>query len=94
MSAFGGKADMTVCGSPLSRSLLGVERTFFAQSAGPQSFLAFFEAGKNEGGKRRGKHFSRADAFITYLFLRLPGLRPPCAPAGLSSATLQFGEVP
>jgi hypothetical protein len=27
MSAFGGKADMTVCESPLSRSLLGVERT-------------------------------------------------------------------
>src|SRR5262245_61050945 len=27
MSAFGGKADMTVCGSPLSRSLLGVKRT-------------------------------------------------------------------
>ena len=26
-SAFGGKADMTVCRSPLSRSLLGVERT-------------------------------------------------------------------
>src|SRR5262249_6023088 len=28
MSAFGGKADMTVCGSPLSRSLLGVKRTW------------------------------------------------------------------
>jgi hypothetical protein len=27
MSAFGGKADMTVCGSPLSRSLLGAKRT-------------------------------------------------------------------
>src|SRR5262249_59501072 len=27
MSAFGGKADMTVCGSPLSRSLLGVKQT-------------------------------------------------------------------
>src|SRR5215510_5128953 len=27
MSAFGGKADMTVCGSPLLRSLLGVKRT-------------------------------------------------------------------
>src|SRR5262249_46037284 len=27
MSAIGGKADMTVCGSPLSRSLLGVKRT-------------------------------------------------------------------
>src|SRR5215510_6407067 len=27
MSAFEGKADMTVCGSPLSRSLLGVKRT-------------------------------------------------------------------
>src|SRR5262245_32887631 len=27
MSAFGGKADMTVLGSPLSRSLLGVKRT-------------------------------------------------------------------
>src|SRR5262245_15226298 len=27
MSAFGGKADMTVCGSSLSRSLLGVKRT-------------------------------------------------------------------
>src|SRR5262245_61413239 len=27
MSAFGGKADMAVCGSPLSRSLLGVKRT-------------------------------------------------------------------
>jgi hypothetical protein len=27
MSAFGGKADMTVCGNPLSRSLLGVKRT-------------------------------------------------------------------
>jgi hypothetical protein len=25
--AFGGKADMTVCGNPLSRSLLGVKRT-------------------------------------------------------------------
>src|SRR5262245_12825740 len=31
MSAFGGKADMTVCGSPLSRSLLGVKRTFAAK---------------------------------------------------------------
>src|SRR5262245_60245884 len=30
MSASGGKADMTVCGSPLSRSLLGVTRTWFA----------------------------------------------------------------
>jgi hypothetical protein len=28
MSAFGGKADMTVCGSPLSRSLLGAKRTW------------------------------------------------------------------
>src|SRR6476469_7034845 len=27
MSAFGGKADMTVCGKSLSRSLLGVKRT-------------------------------------------------------------------
>src|SRR5262245_24622842 len=27
MSALRGKADMTVCGSPLSRSLLGVKRT-------------------------------------------------------------------
>src|SRR4029453_8947382 len=27
MSAFGGKADMTVCGKPLSRSLLGAKRT-------------------------------------------------------------------
>src|SRR5262245_46192575 len=27
-SAFGGKADMAVCGSPLSRSLLGVKRTW------------------------------------------------------------------
>ena len=27
MSAFGGKADMTFCESPLSRSLLGVKRT-------------------------------------------------------------------
>src|SRR5262245_9336045 len=27
-SDFGGKADMTVCGSPLSRSLLGVKRTW------------------------------------------------------------------
>jgi hypothetical protein len=27
MSACAGKADMTVCGSPLSRSLLGVKRT-------------------------------------------------------------------
>ena len=28
MSAFGGKADMIVCGSPLSWSLLGVKRTW------------------------------------------------------------------
>jgi hypothetical protein len=27
MSAIGGKADMTVCGNPLSRSLLGVKPT-------------------------------------------------------------------
>jgi hypothetical protein len=27
MSAFGGKADITVCGNPLSRSLLGAKRT-------------------------------------------------------------------
>jgi len=27
MSAFGGKADMTLRGNPLSRSLLGVKRT-------------------------------------------------------------------
>jgi hypothetical protein len=27
MSAFGGKADMTFCENPLSRSLLGEERT-------------------------------------------------------------------
>src|SRR5215471_1927542 len=27
MSAFGGKADMTVCGSPLSWSLLGLKQT-------------------------------------------------------------------
>jgi hypothetical protein len=27
MSAFGGKADMTLCGNPLSRSLLGAKRT-------------------------------------------------------------------
>jgi hypothetical protein len=27
MSAFGGKADMTLCGNPLLRSLLGVKRT-------------------------------------------------------------------
>src|SRR5262249_37613001 len=28
MYAFGGKADTAVCGSPLSRSLLGVKRTW------------------------------------------------------------------
>jgi hypothetical protein len=28
MSAFGGKADMTLCGNPLSRSLLGVKQTW------------------------------------------------------------------
>ena len=28
MSAFGGKADITFCGNPLSRSLLGVKRTW------------------------------------------------------------------
>ena len=28
MSAFEGKADMTIFGSPLSRSLLGVKRTY------------------------------------------------------------------
>jgi hypothetical protein len=28
MSALGGKADMTLCGNPLSRSLLGVKRTW------------------------------------------------------------------
>jgi hypothetical protein len=28
MSAFGGKADMTLCGNPLSRSLLGIKRTY------------------------------------------------------------------
>src|SRR5215467_14591214 len=28
MSAFGGKADMTLCGNPLLRSLLGVKRTW------------------------------------------------------------------
>ena len=28
MSAFGGKADMTLCGNPLSRSLSGVKRTW------------------------------------------------------------------
>ena len=28
MSAFGGKADMTVCACPLSRSLLGVKQTY------------------------------------------------------------------
>src|SRR6516165_9272384 len=28
MSAFGGKADMPLCESPLSRSLLGVKRTW------------------------------------------------------------------
>jgi hypothetical protein len=28
MSAFGGKGEMTFCGSPLSRSLLGVKRTW------------------------------------------------------------------
>jgi hypothetical protein len=28
MSAFGGKADMTLCGNPLSRSLLGAKRTW------------------------------------------------------------------
>jgi len=27
-SAFGGKADMTLCGCPLFRSLLGVKRTW------------------------------------------------------------------
>jgi len=27
MSAFGGKADMTLCGNPLLQSLLGVKRT-------------------------------------------------------------------
>jgi hypothetical protein len=29
MSAFGGKADMTLCENPLLRSLLGVKRTWF-----------------------------------------------------------------
>ena len=35
MSAFGGKADMTLCGNPLLRSLLGVKQTslFAAQMA-------------------------------------------------------------
>jgi hypothetical protein len=30
MSAFGGKADMTFCENPLSRSLLGAKRTWCA----------------------------------------------------------------
>jgi hypothetical protein len=38
MSAFGGKADMTLCGNPRSRSLLGVKRTslFCGASVVPQ----------------------------------------------------------
>jgi hypothetical protein len=43
--AFGGKADMTLCGNPLSRSLLGVKRTslFAAQLSAfePKRLIAF-----------------------------------------------------
>src|SRR5215831_11078543 len=40
--AFGGKADMTVCRCPLSRSLLGVEPTAAEQNGITQGFLVFF----------------------------------------------------
>jgi hypothetical protein len=49
MSAFGGKADMTVCGSPLSRSLLGVERTFLHKALGRNGFLHFLRLEKTPG---------------------------------------------
>jgi hypothetical protein len=42
MSAFGGKADMTVCGNPLSRSLLGAKRTcpFAKRTCAPRLLTA------------------------------------------------------
>src|SRR5262245_34179230 len=46
MSAFGGKADMTICGCLLSRLLLGVKRTCFValhmSASDPKRTLAPF----------------------------------------------------
>src|SRR5512134_1225547 len=50
MSAFGGKADMTFCENPLSRSLLGIKRTLPSHSAAAQNWrLADQECRQDEG---------------------------------------------
>ena len=55
MSAFGGKADMTVCGKSLSRSLLGVKRTWLVaahmSASDPKRTLALNRRMSAFGGK-------------------------------------------
>jgi hypothetical protein len=53
MSAFGGKADMTVCGNSLSWSLLGVKRTWLVaphmSANDPRRTLARHDQGGQKG---------------------------------------------
>jgi hypothetical protein len=52
ISAFGGKADMTLCGNPLLRSLSGVKRTF-QLCRSMSAIYYFFLSGQREPSSNR-----------------------------------------
>src|SRR5262245_36420952 len=57
MSSFGGKADMTVCGCPLLRSLLGVKRTWLFAA-----HMSAYDPKRTSGGAFPGGGLNRYDA--------------------------------
>src|SRR6476646_7287174 len=68
MSAFGGKADMTVCGNPLSRSLLGVKRTLpialhMSANDPKRTLVGQFAAVRSTAFHVLGCHSLREDAY-------------------------------
>jgi hypothetical protein len=94
MSAFGGKADMTVCGNPLSRSLLGVicgRRDLIATHA-------FHPSTKSGNGYRyfpESSSVSRPPAKRSPYCRRAakpPGKRPPLGAVSFLALFFKFQE--
>src|SRR5262249_9301690 len=88
MSAFGGKADMTVCRCPLSRSLSGVKRTsLFAphMSAFDPKRTSGDQAGKRWGLDARHRRIDAAASLKALGTKKFP-LQPDLAAARFQNA--------